>query len=137
MDQLNERFEIAVTGGIRPNETGMVVTSNTGIEIFNANYTIGKNDVKNNFPTQDDVVHATVEITEAFLGGLRWQNNATGNVPFSNTGSNYELSPSVQAVTKLSANIATEVTAENFVNAAVRLHDTVSMNMTIVCLTAS
>ena len=123
LDQLNERFEIAVTGGIRPNETGMVVT-NTSPDTGPNTYTIGKTDVKNNFPTQDDVVHATVEITEAFLGGLRWQNNVTGNVPFSNAGSNYELSPSVQAVTKLSANIATEVTAKNFGNAAARLHDT-------------
>ncbi len=105
LDDLNDRFDVVVSGGIPTTLRGTKVTNiNDG-----TNYTIGATDGTSNFPTQAQVIHATVEITDAFLGTLAFQNTAVGKLPFYNAGENYELSPTVQAVTKLSANVVNEI----------------------------
>jgi hypothetical protein len=136
IDDINDRFEVVVSGGA-PNEVNRI-----GLTITNTNpatggpddYTIGKtvkfgtqgNSTGLDWPEADDVNHATIEITESWLGALRWQNSGTGSLSFTHAGQNYEGSPSVQFVTKLSAAVPPEISGDNFGSPAVREIDAVN-----------
>ena len=91
LEDINERFEIVVTGGNgNPGLGGTILTG---------------------WPIGGQVNHATFEFDRAFLGGLKWL-----DVPFTNgenpeedarsllnAGLNYQLSPDVQFFTNLTA----------------------------------
>ena len=119
LNDLNDRFDVVVSGGIAGTLNGLKVRNTNNNPP--SNYTINTPpDNTQKFPVQADVIHATVEITDAFLGTLAFQNKAGGNTPFHNAGENYELSPTVQVVTKLSANVANEISDSALPKPAVR-----------------